>query len=95
MKLLFWRKAPVKSKFATLQVSFTGDSYTTYEKPCGGEIGERPSGWGFYRNFYKWYFCRPQSDMYMFSYSDGESLMIRRDITRISFNVIEKEMTDE
>lgn len=44
-----------------------------------------------WKNFYKWYFSRPQSQYFMLKYSEGETLVIRDRIKQ--FNVSIKKVT--
>ena len=77
---------PRKVRVVKLSIFFTDSSRSP------GWVSVRGSKKGrvfIFRDFYKWYFGRPQSDFYIFRWDSGEMLLSRKDISH--FELVEYE----
>lgn len=67
-----------------LSIYFKDGSYTWYEVDYDGSIGMV----AWWRDFYKWYFCRTESTQRIMRFKTGERLIKREDIAYFRVDIV-------
>ena len=89
MNLLFWKKKPVEVEVHVAMKLVLKDG-STFNVSRKYYEGTPVTGWHYYREFYKWYFCREASDKYIFPFKDSEVTLLRSNIQTISLKLVDE-----